>query len=329
MHRKKKWVRFILWVLGIILAFELGLRPFGYGRYVIYRPDERLLWVPVPGHNKLTVVNHLPDNINAQGFRYKEDLEPKKSGQLRIFTFGDSVTDGWGVADDQTYSSVLEKLLNSSSCPRHIFQVVDAGVNAYSNSLAADRLKAVINDNYDPDVVILAYSFNTSFEQYDYLQGQERQKMLRRVALKSWARRSAIYNFLIEDLLRDLVYYRARRLLIQGSWKTQKSAPDMDPAPYKVKLNDAWQLCQRHNIPMVILMLGSLDQRTDLDQYQVTLLDFARDHQLPLVNMMDVLRSKDQEPYYMDHVHPTPIGHELIAGELYKVVRPLVSDCNQ
>ena len=326
---QKKWVRVVLWVIGVIAALEIGLRPFGYGRYVMYQPDERVLWVPQQGRNKVTVVNHLPDNIDAQGFRYKEDLGPKKSGQLRIFTFGDSVTDGWGVSDDQTYSSVLEKLLDSDSCPRHTFQVVDAGVNAYSNSMAIDRLTTVIDDKYDPDMVILAYAFNTYFERLAYLQGAEREKMLRRVALKSYARRSAIYNFLIEDLLREVVYYRFRRLLTQGTWNTQNSQPDMDPAPYKVKLNDAWELCQRRNVPMVILVLGTLDQRTELDQYQVAMLDFARDRHVPLVNMIDVLRSKDQAPYYMDHVHPTAIGQELIAEELHKVIRPLVSGCNR
>jgi len=326
---QKKWVRVVLWVIGVIAALEIGLRPFGYGRYVMYQPDERVLWVPQQGRNKVTVVNHLPDNIDAQGFRYKEDLGPKKSGQLRIFTFGDSVTDGWGVSDDQTYSSVLEKLLDSDSCPRHTFQVVDAGVNAYSNSMAIDRLTTVIDDKYDPDMVILAYAFNTYFERLAYLHGAEREKMLRRVALKSYARRSAIYNFLIVDLLREVVYYRFRRLLTQGTWNTQNSQPDMDPAPYKVKLNDAWELCQRRNVPMVILVLGTLDQRTELDQYQVAMLDFARDRHVPLVNMIDVLRSKDQAPYYMDHVHPTAIGQELIAEELHKVIRPLVSGCNR
>jgi lysophospholipase L1-like esterase len=328
MHRKKIWVKVILWAFGIILVFEFGLRLFGYGRYTIYQPDEQLLWVPVPAHNRLTVVNHLPESVNAQGFRYKEDLAPKKSGQVRIFTFGDSVTNGWGVADDQTYSAVLESLLNSGSCPRRKFQVIDAGVNAYSNSQAAERLTAVIDDNYEPDMVILAYAFNTGFEHLANLQGEARQSLLRRVALKSYARRSAIYNFLIEDLLRYVVYYRFRTLLLQGSWNTQQFTTNVDPAPYKDKLNNIWQLCQARQVRMVILMLGSLNQRTELDQYQVIMLDFARDHQVPLVNMMDVLRPQDQAPYFMDHVHPTAAGHRRIAEELYKTIRQLHSYCS-
>lgn len=326
--RKRTWAKVILWVIGIILVLELGLRLFGYGRYTIYRPDERLIWVPLPGHN-VTIVNHLPESVNAQGFRYTQDLGPKTNGQMRIFTFGDSVTNGWGVADDQDYSAVLETLLNSGSCPRHKFQVVNAGVNAYSNSLAADRLAAVIDNKYEPDIVVLAYAFNTGFERLAYLQGEERRKMLRRVEVKSYARRSAIYNFVIEGVLRDLVYYRFRTLLIQGTWNTKESAPDMDPAPYKVKLNKVWERCREQKIPMVILMLGTLNQRSELDRYQVTLLGFARDHNVPVVNMIDMLRSKDHGPYYMDHVHPTAIGHKLIAEELYKVVRPLASDCDQ
>ena len=29
------------WLLAIGMAFELGLRLFGYGNYTIYRPDEK------------------------------------------------------------------------------------------------------------------------------------------------------------------------------------------------------------------------------------------------------------------------------------------------
>jgi lysophospholipase L1-like esterase len=329
MGSKGTWLKFFVWTIGILVVLELGLRLFGYGRYTVFVPDERTIWVPAPGHNKLTVVNHMPENVNAQGFRSRDDLAPKKSGQVSIFTFGDSVTNGWGVADDQTYSAVLESLLNSTACPRQNFQVVNAGVNAYSNSLAADRLKAVIDDNYQPDIVVLAYAFNTGFERLAFLEGAERQNMLRRVELKSYARRSALYNFLIEDVLRSLVYYRFREMLIQGTWNTQKSVPDMDPAPYKVKLTNVWQLCKDRKVQMVMLMLGSQDQRTELDQYQTTMLDFARDHKVPLVNMIDVLRSKDHSQLYMDHVHPTAPAHRMIAEELYKVIRPLDSNCSR
>ena len=70
-------------VSAICIVLELGLRLFGYGSFTIYRPDNRLLWVPVPGR-ALTVVNHLPITVNDQGFRYAVDLQPKQSGEFRV-----------------------------------------------------------------------------------------------------------------------------------------------------------------------------------------------------------------------------------------------------
>src|SRR5271156_5510753 len=65
-------LRIIVGFLILCVVLELGLRPFGYGHYTIYRPDQRLLWVPEPGRT-LTVVNHLPITINHQGLRYAVD----------------------------------------------------------------------------------------------------------------------------------------------------------------------------------------------------------------------------------------------------------------
>ena len=42
----KKFLKAVGWFLAFCLVFELVLRLFGYGNYTIYRPDDRLLWVP-------------------------------------------------------------------------------------------------------------------------------------------------------------------------------------------------------------------------------------------------------------------------------------------
>ena len=176
--------RGIFWFLVICLILEVGLRFFGYGSYVIYRPDQRLLWLPIPGSHKITETNHLPITISPDGFRYPEALVPKQPGQYRIFTFGDSVTMGWGVDDNSTFSAQLEKQLNSAGCSSTKFQVIDAGVNAYSNALASERLQTVLDDNYQPDAVILTYAFNTGFERLAKLQGKDREQLLH--LLRSW-----------------------------------------------------------------------------------------------------------------------------------------------
>ncbi len=112
----KRLGKAVLWLLAIFLLFEVGLRPFGYGSYVIYRPDQRLLWVPRAGSHKVTETNHQPITISEQGFRYRQLLALAHPGVYRIFAFGDSVTMGWGVGDDSTYSGPTASTPVSSAC---------------------------------------------------------------------------------------------------------------------------------------------------------------------------------------------------------------------
>lgn len=313
------------WFLAISVALELGLRLFGYGSFTIYRPDDRLLWVPEPGRT-LTVVNHLPITINHQGFRYATDLKPKGKDQFRIIAFGDSTTQGWGMDDHSHFSARLEKMLDASGCPREHFQVVSAGVNAYPNSLVEEKLKLVIEDpTFQPDIVIRAYSFNTNFENLPKLQGAARKQFLRRVEFKSIVRRSAIYNFFIEDLLREVAYYRLRHMLMQGSLSTVAGNGDLDVDGFKASLKESLQLAQAHHSQLVLLVLGGdgLTKDSDMHPFQRAMLEFAQAEHVPVVNMIEVLRDRNQSAMYMDPAHPTVAGHQVIAEELYKTIRQL------
>ena len=323
--RKHPFLKFLLLVLAICVGLELGLRLFGYGSYTLYRPDERLLWVPRAG-TTLTMVNHLPITINDQGLRYPVDLQPKQNDELRIITFGDSATQGWGVDDKSHYSADLERQLNAGSCPGRHVQVANGGVNAYPNSLVGEKLKEVVTDDRTrPDIAVRAYSFNTNLERLTQLKGEDREKFLRRVEWKAIARRSAMYNFFIEDVLRTYAYYRIRHLLMAGSLSTIEGNGDLDVDQFKANLGESLRLCRANNVQLVLLLLGSQDETTDLHPFQKAMLEFARAENIPIVNMIDIMRTKDQNAVYMDIAHPTKLGHQLIADQLEKTIRTLPS----
>src|SRR5436305_1963785 len=264
------------WFVGICIAFELVLRLFGYGNYTIYRPDEKLLWVPVPGRT-VTVDNHLPITINHQGLRYASDLTAKQKGEFRIIAFGDSATQGWGVDDNSTYAAFLGRKLNQDSCPGEHFVSVSAGVNAYPNALVGEKLREVEEDpTFRPDIVIRAYSFNSNFERLPKLQGAAREKFLRQVEFKSIIRRSAIYNFVIEDLLRRVVYYKMSHMLMAGTLDTLGGMDNLDVDAVKTSLQNSLDETRAHNAQLVLLVLASKDQKAnDLHPFQKTMLEFA------------------------------------------------------
>lgn len=322
--RKGGFWRKLGWFLAICVAFELALRLFGYGNYTIYRPDEKLLWVPVPGRT-VTVDNHLPITINHQGLRYASDLTTKPTGEFRIMAFGDSATQGWGVDDNSTYTAFLGKKLNQDSCPGEHFLAVSAGVNAYPNVLVGEKLKEVEEDpTFQPDIVIRAYSFNSNFERLPKLQGAAREKFLRQVEMKSIIRRSAIYNFVIEDLLRRVVYYKMRRVLMAGTLDTVGGMDNLDVNAVNASLQESLDETRAHHAQLVLLVLASKDQKSnDLHPFQKAMLDFAAANHVPVVNMIDVLSRNAPANFYMDPVHPTATGHQIIADQLYNVIRGL------
>ncbi|HVI07398.1 MAG TPA: SGNH/GDSL hydrolase family protein [Candidatus Binatia bacterium] len=323
--KKHGFLRGVLVFIILCLLFEGVLRLFGYGHYTIYRPDEQLLWVPVPGRT-LTVVNHLPITINNQGMRYPVDLTAKQPDQFRVIAFGDSSTQGWGVDDNSTYSADIEKALNQGNCTKEHFQAVSAGVNAYPNSLVAEKLKLVVEDpNTRPDVAIVAYSYNSNFEKLVKLQGADREKFLRRVEWKSIARRSAIYNYVIEDLLRRFAYYRLRHLLMAGTLDTLKGMDDLDMDQFNQNLVQELALAQKYHVQLVYLMLGSDGQTPQMPMhpFQTAMINFAAKNNVPMVNMIPIISTKDQSAMFMDPAHPTVAGHQIIANELLKTVETL------
>jgi lysophospholipase L1-like esterase len=329
---RRLWIRLgrgALALLALGLVAELGLRIFGYGDYIVYSPHEELLWEPVPNQRGRTIVGHEPITINAQGLRYPEDLPPKVAGEIRLFSFGDSVTMGWGVDDASHYTAVLETLLDAGATEAR-YRCVSAGVNAYPTALCVRRFAQLLEQGVEIDVAVLAYSFNQAFGDLAELEGDGRRTLLRRVRLKSVVRRSATYNFLIEDLLRTAVYYRLRDRLMAGSWRVEgqedarAETPSSAVDTYTVWLERMRDTAEERDVRLIFLLLGSKGQRTtQLDEHQTAFRAFALQQGLPLVDMVGRLEGLDPEATFMDHTHPSAAGHALIAEELARVVRAL------
>ena len=316
----RRVLKFIVVVVLIFLIAEVLLRLIGnYGHTTSYVPDERMLWLPVPGVG-LDVATHVPVTISPDQFRYPAALGPKKPGEIRVFAFGDSVTQGWGVRDNETYIADLARILNGLHCPGVQYEGISAGVDAYSNAQVNQRLQIVFQDGFRPDIAIVAYSFNTEFETWTDLQGANRQALLHRVWLKHYLRKSAVYEYVVEHLLRRFIYYKLRSKLVEGSWNVgnRKVA---DTARFYKELEQSLATCREHHVPMVLLVLASNGQRGNLDPMQQTMLDFAKNENVPVVNMIEAWKDKNHPPLFGDHVHPTAAGHELIAEQLAEVLK--------
>lgn len=98
---------------------------------------------------------------NAFGLREGERSLKKPPGTYRIIALGDSITMGWGVAQDKTYPAQLEQLLNTRSPqgPARRYEVLNLGVGNYNTVQEVMRLRNV-GLQFEPDLITLGYFVN-------------------------------------------------------------------------------------------------------------------------------------------------------------------------
>ncbi len=72
---------------------------------------------------------------------------------FKVVVFGDSLTSGYGLERDETYTIKLRKLLNEEF-QRDRIEVVNAGVSGDTASSAVSRVASILAE--DPDIVIIA-----------------------------------------------------------------------------------------------------------------------------------------------------------------------------
>jgi lysophospholipase L1-like esterase len=90
--------------------------------YTKYFPNQTL-------HDMNPRVGDLFDvHINSRGFRGADVADEKAPHTIRIVTLGASSTFGYGSRDDETYPSVLERLLNDGCAADVTFQVINLGI---------------------------------------------------------------------------------------------------------------------------------------------------------------------------------------------------------
>ncbi|MDR1614544.1 MAG: arylesterase [Campylobacteraceae bacterium] len=75
-----------------------------------------------------------------------------------ILAFGDSLTEGYGAKEDESYPVRLGKILN--------MQVINAGISGEVTQKGAARLPSLL-DEIKPDIVILCHGGNDIIRKYD------------------------------------------------------------------------------------------------------------------------------------------------------------------
>lgn len=117
-----------------------------------------------PSDNALLGHEHLPNReailqstlirTNAWGLRGGPVSETPAPGTRRIMVLGGSLTLGWGVAEDQTVSSLLQKKFDEASIKA---EVLNAGIGNYNAQRYIERFLIRLAILHPTDILVLTF----------------------------------------------------------------------------------------------------------------------------------------------------------------------------
>jgi hypothetical protein len=107
--------------------------------------DSTLGWTPIPGSSG-TLLDK-PFSFTAEGTRRQNGDRPPATGPL-IIAFGDSMTEGYGVGNDETWPAHLERLTDR--------RVLNAGVRGYGLDQIVLRAERIVPE-LKPSTVVFAF----------------------------------------------------------------------------------------------------------------------------------------------------------------------------
>jgi lysophospholipase L1-like esterase len=166
---------------------------------------------------------------NSAGLR---SPEIRNDGSIRILAAGDSCTWGWGVRAEQTYTAVLQQLLDRRSGQRSHYQVINAGVpgsTSYQGMLYLQERGLQL----EPGIVLANYGFNDVMPGGDVETQIRRERLfmpvlhlddvlLARSHMYRWLRWQAAQNGRTDDALRSSPAQYRRHL--EGMVEATRSA---------------------------------------------------------------------------------------------------------
>lgn len=115
---------------------------------------------PLIGHehapNRQARLMGVDFRTNSQGLRDRELAIERVPGKLRIAMLGDSLTVGWGVPVEDTFSKRIERMYAAAGIDA---EVINFGVGNY-NTVQEVQAFLATGHRYRPDVVVLNYFVN-------------------------------------------------------------------------------------------------------------------------------------------------------------------------
>jgi len=351
-HRRSS--KLLLGAVAVLLAFgicELAARallpaPPDDTRQpqIAYRYDPEIRYVLAP--NQQGWIDDGWMTINSLGFRGRDVVTPKPPGSFRVVVIGDSVTMGWGVGDNETYSAQLEELLHRRFPDRRL-DVVNLGVGGYDTRQEVALLKRNVS-RLQPDLVLVGFYSNDVPDALD--DNQAGAPSGTRIAASHPEAGQLLHmnpsssSSWIRQLRRSRIVYTVGRLFIRlagkGEWGMSRFAMELDLLQGRdsAELTEGWRkveeqlgnlrgLAAANGFSVGIVVLPCKEQvlgQYPNARYQTRIRSIAQPIGFFVVDPLPSLAASRTRPDALfipyDRNHPSAAGHRVIGEEIFHYI---------
>ena len=261
----------------------------------------------------------LPVRINQLGFR-GPDLEQRRGHQFLVL--GDSLTFGWGVSDDQTFVSRLDRAFGDE------VSVLNGGQPGYGVFQMAATLRRV-GEQLRPELVILVlWQGDLLREPPDVA---ERDQFFLRRRLLQFFKTSVFLTHVYRRVERLLLRFGAESLVLRVRDTDGQAGLDSE-AIVNLHLRgfeaDSLRLLAMHHQALrygrglFLVLWPKEDFANDAEpglaqKLTETVEAFARQHRIPFISLQSAMRRRPSTSLVIPNDwHPTPLAHCLAAEHI-------------
>lgn len=331
--RKKLLFNLAALTLGVILALllvEIGARIMGHRPWQVkqaaivvepggkfFKAHPTLGYTHLPGQFRITLSNSFVFRATnlENTLRATRPLDTYATESVRdeIWVFGDSVTYGWSVSDEESYAWLLQAALPD-------YQVVNFGVSGYGNVHSLIQLREALESGRTPRLAIIAYA---SWMDVRNTFIRERRKAL--VTSKNLGPVNQPYARLSSDgrleLFMDTIEYKEfplmrRSALMHALEEAYDRYEERHARSHEVTraiFKEIIDLCRKHNIELVIATLTN-------DFVTSGLVEYCKGEGIKTVDIYVDRLAKENNNLPYDS-HPSALAHRRYAQKLDAYLR--------
>lgn len=253
-------------------------------------------------------------------------------GRCRILFIGDSLTFGYGLAEQEAFCEQTVDILNQRRPDLHVV-ALNAGVTSYD---LGQECHLLTHEGFElrPDLVVLQVCLNDITTQFVPTDALEVEGYGEGGLVTPTSRWSGFYRLALRlaNHLQDGGDQETR--MAKGREIEHFEFEELLRAPPTPRVTEAWEqalkqlasiitACRQKQVPLVVLCFPFQDQVADATlsvEPQIRLADFARQHRTVFLDMLQVYEARAGRNAaaaarcFGDQTHPSVIGHR-IAGE--------------